>query len=279
MPPERRAFLMSRRWIVLGMAKLIALPLVSQLMDRVPFPYGYQLAYGINGLIAIAAFYFAIQINVPENEPVPPRRGEPWLTRLREEVSGLVQAKAFLVFVAGRAMLNLGLALVSAIIPIYWVNHLNASDAWIGYFNATLSAATLLSYFPWVRIKRKWGTHWTLLPSVVGAALYPALLALARAPAAVLPAIAFNGLVGAGLNLAFFDALLDVCPPNREARFVAINMTAVNLMGVIGPPVGAALLQVVNIRWILATATLLSLTGAAIFAFVSAGRSERATQP
>ena len=163
MPPERRAFLMSRRWIVLGMAKLIALPLISQLIDRVPFPYGYQLAYGINGLIAIAAFYCAIQISVPEHEPAQPTRGERWLTRVREEVGGLVQAKAFLVFVAGRAMLNLGLALVSAIIPIYWVNHLSASDAWIGYFNATLSGATLLSYFPWVRIKRKWGTRWTLV--------------------------------------------------------------------------------------------------------------------
>jgi len=46
---------------------------------------------------------------------------------------------------------------------------------------------------------------------VLGVALYPALLSLARSPAAVLPVVALNGLVGSGINLAFFDALLDTC--------------------------------------------------------------------
>jgi hypothetical protein len=53
--PEHRAFLMSRRWMFLGMAKLVALPLISQLIERLPFPAGYQLAFGINTLIALLA--------------------------------------------------------------------------------------------------------------------------------------------------------------------------------------------------------------------------------
>jgi MFS family permease len=193
------------------------------------------------------------------------------LARIQGQVGQVIQEKPFLIFVGGRATLNLGLALVSALIPIYWVQHLKASDTWVGYFNATLSAATLLSYIPWTRIKRKYGTRWTLLPSVLGTALYPALLALTRAPAAVLAVIAFQGLVGAGLNLAFFDALLETCPRDKQARFIAINMTAVSLMGVIGPPLGAALLEVLPIRWVLVIGSIVAMLGLIVFSLAGTG--------
>jgi MFS family permease len=271
-PPQSRAFLMGRRWMVMGAAKLIALPLITRVIDGVAFPHGYQIAFGINALIAILALYCANQLRVPEREPTPSSKRQPLQARVREEVHEVTEARPFLIFISGRVLLNLGLALVSAVIPIYWVQHLDASDAWVGYFTMTLSAATLISYLPWMRLKRKYGTRWTLIPSVLGTALYPALLALARTPAAVLPVIAFDGLVGAGLNLAFFDALLEACPADKQARFVAINMTAVNLMGVIGPPVGAALLGVMGIRWVLVIGTAVALVGVGVFTFAGIGR-------
>jgi MFS family permease len=273
-PPDRRAFLMSRRWMIMGVAKLVAIPLVSQLIDRAAFPIGYQIAFGINGLIAILAFTCASRVQVPERKPVRTTEVGPLWSRLREQVSQVAQEKPFLTFVSGRATLNLGLALVTALIPIYWIEHLDASDTWVGYFNATLSAATLIAYLPWTRIKRKYGTRWTLIPSVLGTAIYPALLALTRAPAAVLAVIAFQGLAGAGLNLAFFDALLDTCPPDKQARFVAINQTAVSLMGVIGPPLGAALLGVLSIRWVLVIGSIVALFGLIVFGLAGAERSK-----
>jgi Na+/melibiose symporter-like transporter len=266
--PEHRAFLMSRRWIFLGVAKLVALPLISQLIERLPFPAGYQLAFGINTLISLLALYCGLHIQVPDQVPAQQAGRLPLVTRMRSEWQDISRERPFLIFVGGRATLNLGLALVSALVPIFWVNHLRASDAWVGYFNMALSGATLVSYFPWVRIKRKFGTRWTLVPAALGTALYPALLSLARTPTAVLPFIAFNGFAGAGINLAFFDALLENCPRDKEARFVAINMTAVNLMGVIGPPLGAALLGVLGIRWVMVTGTIVAMAGVAIFAFV-----------
>jgi MFS family permease len=227
----------------------------------------------MNALFAIGAFYCAMHIDVPERTPTAPATRQPIVTRLRSGWENTRRETAFLAFIGGRATLNIGLSLIAAIVPIYWVNHLDASDTWVGYFNAALSGATLLSYFPWVRIKRKYGTRRTLLPAVLGTTLYPALLTLARAPAAVLPVIAFNGFAGAGLNLAFFDALLENCPPDKEAQFVAINMAAVNLTGIIGPPVGAALLGVMDIRWVLVCGTFISLAGFAVFALVRPKRA------
>jgi hypothetical protein len=256
---------MSRRWTVMGVAKLVALPLVSQLIERVGLPLGYQIAFGINAVIAVLALACANQVRVPERTPPPRTERRPLWESVREQAHEVWQAKPFLTFIGGRAMLNLGLALVSALIPIYWVKDLQVSDTWIGYFNGALSAATLVSYFPWTRIKRRYGARWVLIPSVVGTALYPALLSLARTPAAVLPAIVFNGLAASGLNLAFFDALFEVCPAGKQARFVAINLTVLHLMGVIGPPLGATLVRWMPIQSVMATGTGIALIGALIF--------------
>lgn len=269
--PERRAFLMSRRWTFLGIAKLVSLPLVSQLIERVAFPLGYQIAFGANFAIALLAFYCASQLRVPERHRPSRRTKLPLRERIRQSLANIVRERPFLVFVSGRAMLNLGLALVSAIIPIYWVNYLHASESWIGYFAAALSAATLISYAAWVRIKRKLGTWKTLIASVLSSALYPALLSLTRTPVAVLPVMALNGLAAGGINLAFFDALFDTCPRDKEERFVAINMIAINLMGVVAPPIGAALLNVLSIRWVLVVGTIVALSGAGVFALARAG--------
>jgi MFS family permease len=273
--PDRRSFLMSRRWMFMGVVKIVSIPLIGQLIERVRFPLGYQISFGLNIIFAVGAFYFANQIRVHERERVEPPKGAPLPEQIKQGLAEVWQAKAFLAFVSGRAIRNLGIAIVSAIIPIYWVNHLHASDAWVGYFNTALSAATLISYMPWVRLKRKVGTWRTLLLAVLGTSLYPALLALTRSPVAVLPVIAFQGLAGAGLNLAYFDTLLDTCPPDKQERFIAINVTAVNTTSFLGPTIGAALLGMMPIRGVLVIGTAVALVGLAIFVFVGMSKKTR----
>ena len=273
--PDRRSFLMSRRWMFMGIVKIASIPLISQLIERVRFPLGYQIAFGLNVVFAVGAFYFASQLSVQERERIEPPKNAPLIERIKQGFAEVWEAKAFLAFVSGRAIRNLGMAIVSAIIPIYWVNHLQASDTWVGYFNTMLSAATLISYIPWVRLKRKVGTWQTLILAVLGTSLYPALLSLTRSPVAVLPVIAFNGLAGAGLNLAYFDVLLDTCPPDKQERFIAVNVTAVNITSFLGPTIGAGLLAIMPIRWVLVSGSAVALIGLAIFIFVGIGKKTR----
>ena len=270
--PERRAFLMSRRWTFLGLAKLIALTVAGQILDLLPFPTGYQAMYGFNTLLIAPALYCALRIRVRERVPPPPPPRRSWLTGLREQVAEVWKAKAFLAFVGGRAAFGLGMTMAAVAVPIYWVHHLNVSDAWVGYFNAALSAATLVSYMPWVRIKNALGTRWMMIAATLLRAAYPAMLALTRAPIGVLAVVVLGGLAIGGLNLGFFDTLLDTSPPDKRERFVALNITAVNLTGIIGPSIGAALLGVMNIRSVLLVGTLVAMSGVVLLTLTSGGR-------
>jgi hypothetical protein len=272
--PERRAFQMSRRWMFMGVANMVSLPLASLLIGRTPFPRGYQILYAANFAIALFAFYCAqhIQVERQTRQVAATTSKLPLAGSIRQGIAALLSEGPFLTFIGGKATYNLGLSMVSALIPIFWLKHLNLSDSWVGYFSTCTAAATLISYMLWVRVKRKYGTRPVLIISAAGGALYPAWLALTHSPWAVLPAVAFNGLVAGGLNLALFDGLLDVCPRNREERFIAINLVALQLVGVTGPPMGAALLGVLDIRWAMAIASGVALFGAGIFALA---RSER----
>ena len=62
--PERRAFQMSRRWMFMGVANMVLLPLASLLIGRTTFPRGYQILYAANFAIALFAFYCAQHIQV-----------------------------------------------------------------------------------------------------------------------------------------------------------------------------------------------------------------------
>jgi len=275
--PERRAFQMSRRWMFMGVANMVSLPLASLLIGGVTFPRGYQILYASNFAIALFAFYCAQHIHVERRVSQVSAGRLPLAGRVRQGIAELVSEKPFLTFISGKAAYNLGLSMVSALIPIFWLKTLQVSDSWVGYFNTAAAAATLISYVPWVRYKRRYGTRPVLILSAAGSALYPALLTLARGPIGVLPVVALNGLVAGGLNLALFDGLLDVCPRDREERFIAINLTALQLVGVAGPPLGAALLSVLDIRWVMAIASGVALVGAAIFAFARSGKEVTAS--
>ncbi len=271
-PPQQRSFLMSRRWMIMGIAQSLALPLVSWLIDHLPFPLGYQIVFMANVVIAFWSFYCTRQIQVQRPPMAPPTHARlPFWTTIRQIVAQVLSARPFLIFIGGKSLYNLGLAMVSGLITIYWVKHLDFSDTWVGNMTTTATITTLISYLPWVRIKRKIGTWKLVIVSVLGCSLYPALLSLTTSPWAALPVVAWNGIVGAALNLAFFDALLDVCPPRLEERFVAFNSVAVHLTGIVGPTIGASLLSVLPIRWVLAVGSLVALTGVGVFALAGVG--------
>ncbi|MBN1935410.1 MAG: MFS transporter [Anaerolineae bacterium] len=288
-PPHRRAFLMSRRWMVMGIAQSLALPVVSWLIDNLTFPLGYQIVFMLNVGIAFWSFFWTRKIQV-EKEGKPreatvqhlPRRVPRYaleLASLKESLLEVWQTRPFFTFISGKVLFHLGLAMVGALINIYWINHLDFSDTWVGTMATTSTVATLLAYLPWVRIKRKIGTWKLTVVSVLGCSLYPVLLAQARSPGWTLPVVAFNGIIGAGLNLAFFDALLEVCPPHKEERFVAFNAVAMHLTGVVGPPIGAALLTLLDIRWVMATGSLVALGGVGVFVWASLKKGARPIEP
>lgn len=269
---QRRAVMMSGRWTVLGVAKLITLSIAGILLERMPFPLNYQVLFIASFLLSTLGFYTINQIKMIDAPPPSAAAAKPEKRTdagkgagIRAEIREVLQQRAFVTFAIARNTYWFGISMVMPLIPIFWVDNLQASDAWIGYFSTALSATTLLSYSFWVRMKRKRGNRKVLLISVFGRSIYPLLVALTPSPPAMLGVALFNGFAFAGLNLMFFDAFMDTLPKGKEARYLAINQTLTNLIGFVAPPVGAWLLGALGMRSALIGGTVMALVGFAVF--------------
>jgi len=264
---ERRALLMSSRWTAMGVSKIVVVALAGQILARLPFPLNYQIVFMGSFSADLLAFYFISQVQNPDQEPPARTEGpsEPLLVRLKSLANEIMQCRPFIRFSLARNAFWLGIETVAPLIPIYWVKNLQASDAWVSYFNAAVTATTLLSYGFWVRMKRKRGNRFVLLAGVLGRSLYPLFVALTPSSPVMLVAAAFNGVTFASENLMFFDAFLDTIPKGREPRFVAMNQTIANTIAFLAPPLGAFLLPYLGIRPLFMLGSGVALTGFLLF--------------
>jgi MFS family permease len=127
------------------------------------------------------------------------------------------------------------------LLPLFYVNEVKAPDAWIGVIGSAASAGSVLGYLIARQLARRRGATMTLLPSLLVAALAPAVLSLIGWLPAV-AAIAFvSGIAGAGAQLALFDQLMRRIPPEHGVTFSSVDQTIQNLVLVIAPNVGGVL--------------------------------------
>lgn len=269
----RRAVMMSRRWTALGVAEIIVLAIAGQVLERLPFPLNYQVVFLASFTADLLGYYTINQVqtrdeNSPSSSHLATSAGDrkgPFWARMRSGAIEVLQQRPFVRFALARNAYWLGISMIGPLVPIYWVENLRASDAWVSYFNTALSATTLFSYGVWVRIKRARGNRFVLLVSVLGRSFYPLLVSLTPTPLAMLLLSALNGIWLAGMNLMFFDAFLDTVPTGQEARFIAVNQTLTSIIGFVGPPMGAALLPFLGMRLTLASGTLVASVGFLLF--------------
>src|SRR5205085_8302962 len=114
--------------------------------------------------------------------------------------------------------------------------------------------ALTAGYYAWGRLAARLGHRRTLGFAAGGLAFYPALTAASPTVEWLLPAALIWGLFASGIDMSLFEGLLEVCPPDRRAEFVAVNTFVANLIAFVAPLLGAWLADVVGIRPVLVVA-------------------------
>ena len=95
--------------------------------------------------------------------------------------------------------------------------------------------------------------------------LYPVLTGLVP-DQAWLPLVSiFQGFFMTGVNLAFFDTLLSVCPPDRRPNFIAVNTTLSSLIIFLAPLLGSLLSDFIEIRGVLFVAGGIHIAAVLLF--------------
>lgn len=266
--PTGRFELMTHRWSILGFTSSITVLVVGQLLDRVIFPSNYQIMFLVLSFGGLISFYFSSHITIP---PTPPPSEAP-ARNLRGLVAGytsqVTKEKPFISFITKRFVFLTGVALAAPLFPLFYVRTIQATDAWISAINTVQTVSLIAGYFFWSRQTRRHGSHRVIALTTLGLSLYPILIALTGAAWQVALMAAFAGIFQAGLDLVFFDELMNTVPYEKSATFVAFAQSIQYVSSIIAPLIGSALASSFSIPLALIIAGLIRLIGFAMFAFM-----------
>ncbi|MFN8515728.1 MAG: MFS transporter [Thermomicrobiales bacterium] len=277
-PPRERPRVNGGRWAAYSLVTAVCVAAMGWMLDLLSFPGNFQLVFGISvlaGFVSLAAFD---RIRMPERAANAPRmrQGNP-LRYFKELGVSSLKEPAFSAFLVTTFVYRLGLSLPIALYPLYWVNEVGASNAWIGYTTTASYGTLVVAYFLWGRYAPRIGSRRVLLIASFGLSFYPLLTPLVREPIWLIPVAFINGAFAAGIDISFFEGLLEASPPEHRASFAAVNASVANLAIFVGPILGTTLSGWVGLRVGFLVAGAFCLIGTALFYWLAVG-SKRATR-
>lgn len=270
-PLHLRARVVSIRSLLLAVTSMAASFLGGRLLEVLPFPANYQFLFGIGFLASLVSLYYVTRIWVPD-APAPASAAGGRQTPFRQ----LLRANPrFIRFTLASFIFHIGLFWPGPLYSIYWVKYLNATEGWIGLMLMIQSAANAVSNYFWGRVATRRGNRPVLLICTAGLVLYPVLTAFSTTLTPLLLVSVSGGFFGAGVNLTFFNLMLETSPAERRPTFIAVYNSLLNLLNFITPLLATALIEVIGIRTDLLIGGTFRLLGVIAFLFLLKKVSEK----
>jgi Na+/melibiose symporter-like transporter len=264
---------MSRRWSILGLTTAVSVAVAGLLLDRVGFPFNYQVMFLGLSAGGLVSFYFSSHIDLPEADPQATPLSQSSGGRLRSYFKLVMSQPQFVRFSIQRFVFLTGTALAIPLFPLYFVREIHASDAWIGAISTIQTAILLVGYFLWTRGSQLRGSRFVLLWTTFGLSLYPALIAFTHRVEWIAFFAGFAGIFQAGVDLVFFDELMKTFPVEYSATFVALAQSLQYLSAFIAPLIGTALSGTIGLSGALLVSSVLRLAGFGLFALWRGGEA------
>lgn len=266
--PRGRFELMSRRWAILGFTQAAAVLAIGQVLDikSLPFPLNYELAFiglSVGGLLS---FFISSRIQIAPNETIKSEEKTSFFGQYREYLRILRTEKPFTSFVVKRLVFMTGSTLALPLFPLYYVRVVQASDSWIAAIATSQTAVMILGYFFWTRQSRARGSRPVLLWTTLGLSIYPVLVAFTAQTPLIALLAGFAGIFQAGLDLVFFDELMNTVPPEYSATFVSFAQSLQYLSSIVAPLLGTFLADQFGIGFALIISGAIRLIGFLLFA-------------
>lgn len=285
-PVRDRAQVLANRSIISGATVALCTFLYGQWMDAAAnlpwatFPVNYQLVYIVGAVGALMSTYYVSKLHVPETKVIKreprPKAKKLSMHRLKGTLRALGRIKkrvaqqenrGFVRIVVNTLVFNLGAWLVMSLYMIFFVKELQATDGWVGLNTTLANVGVIAGYIIWQRIIRKLGFSRSLLLAIIPAASYAFLVALFPNLTLILLWGVLINLINPGVNLTHYNILVQLCPEERRASYMAIFSSIMNAGAFLAPMAGIALADVVGIRWVLVIGGAVRLFGALMFHF------------
>jgi len=256
-PGEYRAHVAGMRNVMLAITFMLTSLLSGYILDKVPFPTGYQIVFALGALGAVMStfhLYFVKPLQAdaltppfpsppratPGKNALPPRslfsslRMDIWKTPFRSVLLALF-AFHFTQYLA------------MPLFPIYNVNVLQLNDDHIGIGTALFYLTVLMGSTQIRKLAASFGNKKLTGWSVAGLGLYPLLLAFSSNAAHFYIVSLLGGLVFAVVSGAYANYMLEYIPAHDRPSHLAWYTIILNASILIGSLSGPVLANVIGL--------------------------------
>lgn len=230
-------------------------------------------------LLGIAAALIFSRINPHEAAQYAEAPREPFLRKLRETGSFIWQTlgilgedRAYRWFALSVFTYGFGNLMTVPLIPLIQVDELHMKPTELAVLSNLTQAVAVIGYFYWGRYVDRNSPQKAVVVNVLLNCLIPVVYiatALFHRPSpwVLIPAFVIGGVVAAGIDMSYFNALLTFAGPDNVSRYQALQSFLLGIRGTIAPFIGGGLAQLLeraghSSRWVFGLGLVLMLAGA-----------------
>ncbi|CAG7642266.1 hypothetical protein PAESOLCIP111_04318 [Paenibacillus solanacearum] len=248
---RNKVFAQRNMWT--GVCGMIVALVAGWGIDRLGYPLGYQLAFTVGFIAALAETWYFTRLKIPSEDidPAAPTEAASAVIAPTAQPSG--SRRPWI----GRFQMNYGLPYYlfcgSAVIYLFawqaaWpiftkikVDTLQATNMMISIDAIAGSVGSLIAFRPWAALADRRGNGFTVFGSAFSLALSPFLWIYAPNMIWICFYDFLGGFSTAGLTQAIFNRLLEIVPEQGRQRAIAIYTTLSQVSAVFAPIAGMAL--------------------------------------
>ncbi len=253
-PAEWRGYFAGARNALFAVVTILVALLSGFLLQRLPFPLGYQVVFGLGFLGAMVSTYHIAKIRVPAGEAArlsAESRREPqkmsFVEQVRINLRFDVLRGPFLRVLILLTIFHFTHYLPSSIFPIFMVNNLHLTDQIISVGTSLFYVTMFLGSLQHSRIVNRFGNRWVVGVGMMLMATYPAVLSMATGPALYLVSNILGGFAWSLCGTALFNYLLESVPAESRSAYLAWFSVLANLGVLAGSLLGPVVSNAIGI--------------------------------
>lgn len=241
-PPEARGRYFASRNVAMGIAALVMSPLAGWIVRTVNTRTSHDLM-GYQATLVLA-FLCGVLSTVSFSRVPEPPAGIP--IRLRKRTRNVLDLlrrnPAFTWLAASSFVWGFSLNVASPFFNVFLVTGLHGTSANVGIATGVSALTGLAGQALFGNLSDRRGNRAVLVLTGILIPILPLLWVFARVPYHVYLINTASGVLWAGYNLASFNMLLELSPPEEREAGVALYQSAVAASAVLGPLVGGLLI-------------------------------------
>ena len=283
-PNEWRGIVASRRNAAFALTSIGVSLFSGWLLNRLPFPVGYQVVFGIGFLGAVMSTVHLWFVHPHDETAVPSqsrvrhlaqpgslRSGEGlhsssglrFLVRVQSLLQTIPPLK-FRLLVLFFFIFHFTQYLGIPLFPLFWVNVLDLSDQTISLGNGLFYIALFVGSTQIGRLSSQWGYKKAMVIGIMMMSLYPALTAATQTVPFFLFTSIVGGLAWSLVSGALGNYLLDEIPTDQRPGYLAWYNIALNAGILFGSLLGPLMAD----GWGLVMALLITAVGRLLSSFI-----------